>query len=353
MTDGPWPTGPPPMPPSGWYDDPDQAWTWRYWDGARWTEHRAPMWVPPARDARSFSVWFERGVADVKTAVRQVGLLLAVVWLLLGGAGWLLVVATFNTERGRELRRLLDIDGAFGPNTELTTAEAERVWDLMQDIFWSALPWMILLALVAVVLSAWSVAVVALCVRPEAGADDASELEAVRPPLDGVVDIAGAAVRRTPAVLGSGIVVLAVFTLAFAATWLPVLLVAVVGGGGAAIVLTVVFVVLLALVLMVWLWGRLSLASVIAATGGHRLGLRRSWSLTVGQFWFVFGRLLLTGLIAGVASTVLNSFTTVLQFVGFSVFVAVGLLLQAVGFAVSVVITVCGHLVTIDQAEHR
>ena len=68
--------------------------------------------------------------------------------------------------------------------------------------------------------------------RPEAGADDGSELEAVRPPLDGVVDIAGAAVRRTPAVLGSGIVVLAVFTLAFAATWLPVLLVAVVGGAG-------------------------------------------------------------------------------------------------------------------------
>ncbi len=299
------------------------------------------------------SLWFERGVADVKIAVRRVGLLLGVVWLLVGAAGWLLIVSTFNSGRGRELRRLLDIDGAFGPTSELTTAEAERAWDLIQDLFWSALPWLVLLALVAVVLAAWSVAVVALAVRPDAAAHDASDLGAAHQPLDGVVDIAGAAVRRTPAVLGSGIVVLAVFTLAFAVTSLPVVLVAVAGAGGAAIVLTVVFVVLLALVLMVWLWGRLSLASVIAATGGHRLGLRRSWSLTVGQFWFVFGRVLLTGLIAGVASTALNSFTSVLQFVGFSVFVAVSLLLQAVGFAVSVIITVCGHLVTIDQAEHR
>ncbi len=33
--------------PAGWYTDPQVRGTLRYWDGARWTEHTAPM-PPPA-----------------------------------------------------------------------------------------------------------------------------------------------------------------------------------------------------------------------------------------------------------------------------------------------------------------
>lgn len=33
--------------PAGWYADPQVMGTLRYWDGARWTEHTAPM-PPPA-----------------------------------------------------------------------------------------------------------------------------------------------------------------------------------------------------------------------------------------------------------------------------------------------------------------
>ncbi len=349
-----WPTGPPPMPVAGWYEDPEQEVTWRYWDGAAWTHHRSPMWVPPVRDPRSLSVWFERGLAAVKVVVRRVGLLLAATWLLVGAAGCVLFAASFNSGRGRELRRLLDFDsifGAFGTTstTTLTDAEADRAWELTQDLFWSALPWMILLVVVSVLLSAWSVAVVALAVRSHA--DGAADPDPAALRLDGVVDIAGAAVRRAPAVFGSGIVVLAIFAGVLALAWLPVVALAVVEAGGAAIVLTVLFVVLLTFVLMAWLWGRLALAPVIAGVGGHGVGVRRSWDLTDGQFWFVFGRLLLTGLIAGVTSTVLNSFTGLLQFVSFSIYVSVWLVMQAVGVAVSVVVTVCGHLAAIDQAE--
>ena len=33
---------PPKSVPPGWYADPEMADTQRYWDGAAWTEHRAP-----------------------------------------------------------------------------------------------------------------------------------------------------------------------------------------------------------------------------------------------------------------------------------------------------------------------
>jgi Domain of unknown function (DUF4352)/Protein of unknown function (DUF2510) len=33
----------PGAPAAGWYPDPERAYTWRYWDGGGWTEHRAPM----------------------------------------------------------------------------------------------------------------------------------------------------------------------------------------------------------------------------------------------------------------------------------------------------------------------
>jgi hypothetical protein len=29
-------------PPAGWFPDPNDAAQWRYWDGAQWTDHRAP-----------------------------------------------------------------------------------------------------------------------------------------------------------------------------------------------------------------------------------------------------------------------------------------------------------------------
>ena len=350
-----WPTGPPPMPPSGWYDDPDQPWTWRYFDGAHWTDHRSPMWVPPASDPRSLSVWFDRSVAAVKRSARRVGVPLVAVWLVLGALGWLLVVASFDGDRGRELRRLLDVDQrTFGPfgsptTTELTSAEADRAWELLQDIFWSALPWLIALAIAFVVASAWSIGLVARSAqRPvDDGASSAHQSQ------ERFAVVAGAAVRRVPAVIASGVVVFVLFAAAWLAASMPVVLVVAVGGGGAAIVLTVVFVVLLVAVATAWLWARLTLASVIAAIGDHGIGIRRSWALTRGRFWFVTGRLLITGLIAGALSSVVNFVNTFGQLLGFAAYLALVMLLQAVAMAVAIMVAVCGHLATIDQVDRH
>ena len=44
----------PGAPAAGWYPDPEQPYTWRYWNGAEWTEHRVPMHA--AAPARSFRI---------------------------------------------------------------------------------------------------------------------------------------------------------------------------------------------------------------------------------------------------------------------------------------------------------
>jgi hypothetical protein len=310
------------------------------------------MWVPPAHDPLSFSSWFERSVAAVKVAVRRVGVLLVGVWLVFGIAGWWLTVAAFDSDRGRELRRLLDVErtSVVGPTVtaELSDAEADRAWELVQDIFWSALPWIVLLGVGVVVLAAWSVALVVRAVQPHL-----SDPPTGGGPAQPLGNLVGAAVRRVPAVVGSGIVVFLVFAGVWVVAWLPVVFVALIGGGGAAILLTVVFVVLLVVVATAWLWVRLALASAIAAAGGRGIGVTRSWELTHDQFWYAAGRLVVTGLIAGAAGGVINSVTGFGQFLGFAAYVAIVAVLQAVAFAASIVITVSGHLVTVEQLVDR
>lgn len=49
-------------PPAGWYPYPSMAGTQRYWDGARWTDHMAPLapariQVPPNNDTLKVVGW--------------------------------------------------------------------------------------------------------------------------------------------------------------------------------------------------------------------------------------------------------------------------------------------------------
>jgi hypothetical protein len=45
-----------PPTPAGWYPDPDDSGSHRYWDGSAWTEHRAPIQAPPASPAEQPTV---------------------------------------------------------------------------------------------------------------------------------------------------------------------------------------------------------------------------------------------------------------------------------------------------------
>ncbi len=41
------------LPPADWYDDPENARQYRYWDGTQWTEHRSPKGLPAPPGRRS------------------------------------------------------------------------------------------------------------------------------------------------------------------------------------------------------------------------------------------------------------------------------------------------------------
>ncbi len=345
-----WPTGPPPMPPAGWYHDPEQAMTWRWWDGATWTDHRAPVWTPPPRDPTTFSSWFERSFDVVKVAVRRVGLIVAGVWVAWASASVALIVVVYTSGRGRELRQLIDDGSTMVGSTTVgwSDAEADRAWELFQEIFWSSLVWGILLSIALVVVSVWTYALVAQ-VAVAAVDDPDDNADAAAPPAERLGTIARVALRRSAAVLATSLLLGLIMSGALVVAALPVMLVLILDGSGAAIGLTVFFCVCAALVLLSWLWGRLALSTVIAAVGGHGLGLRRSWDLTNGHFWYVVGRLLVAGFVAGAASSAVNFSGNIVGMLGLVVGVIFFVLLTAVSSAITTIVSVCAQVVIVDQ----
>ena len=141
------PAGPPLMPPADWYPDPEQPWSWRWWDGRCWTDMRAPMAAEqPGRDPYSVSAWFDDSVAAVKAVVVRVGLLVLVVVGLTTLLFGVFAVAVFTSGRGREIRSLLQLDNVFNGSAttvELTDAEWDRARDLAGNIAVSSVPWVI------------------------------------------------------------------------------------------------------------------------------------------------------------------------------------------------------------------
>ncbi len=59
---------PGPMPPAGWFPDPQVPGQQRYWDGTRWTEHRAPGASPTGQQLNRAGQEVAEGVASAFTA---------------------------------------------------------------------------------------------------------------------------------------------------------------------------------------------------------------------------------------------------------------------------------------------
>jgi hypothetical protein len=337
------------MPPSGWYPDPEQAWTWRYWDGATWTDHRAPRVMVPSRDPFSFSAWFEESFAAFKAVARRVGLLVAAVWVVAVSLYGIIGYSVFNSSNGREIRELIEFDRIFGSTgaadtVELTDAEWNRVGDLLLDSFWAALPWLLAISLVVSVGWAWSTALSAR-VADRVDADAVDRL----PRVDDAAD----SIRRVPAVIGASIALAGISVAVFLIACTPLLLALLLDAGGAVIALAVVFGLPLALVAFCWLWGRLALAIVIASLGGEGIGIRRSWELTEDRYWGVVGRLLIASLIAGAITIPFSFFNNVGMALGFTTWLVVIVLLQALSNTMNTLITVPAQVVLVRHLTEQ
>jgi Protein of unknown function (DUF2510) len=103
--------------PAGWYDDPEHADQHRYWDGAQWTEHRAPK--APAPRGRSGSVW--QVVPDTFSLLgrcwRELVVIVSPVAVLLV-AGAVILYLAFDAAFSPGIGEILDrvADPGFDPN---------------------------------------------------------------------------------------------------------------------------------------------------------------------------------------------------------------------------------------------
>jgi hypothetical protein len=337
------------MPPSGWYPDPEQAWTWRYWDGARWTDHRAPRVVAPGRDPFSFSAWFEESFAAFKAVARRVGLLIAAVWVIAITLYGVVFYSVFNSSNGREIRDLIEFDRIFGSagatdTVVLTDAEWNRVGDLFLDSLWAALPWLFGISMVVLFGSVWSLVVAA---RVADRVDDGDVAQLSR------ADDAAEAIRRVPAVVGAVLILVGISMGVFFVALAPLLIALLTGADGAVIALAAVFGVPAGIVASVWLWGRLVLATVIASIGGHGVGIHRSWELTQGRYWGVVGRVGVAGLIASAVTIPFSFFNNVAVAFGFTTWVISVMVLQVVSNTMSTLISVPAQVVLVRHLTEQ
>ena len=341
-------TGPPMMPAADWYPDPEQPWSWRWWDGGRWTDVRAPMVADrPGRDPYSVSSWFDDSVAAVKAVVVRVGVLVVAVVGMTNVLFGVFVVAVSTSGRGREIRSLLQLDDVFGGSTtavELSDAEWDRVRDLAGDIAVSAVPWVVALSIVSALAATWAVAISARVAQrvPSASVREVSRL-----------DDSAAALRRVPAVF-AGFLALAAITAGVAGVaFVPLLVSLWADAGGGPVAVAAVFGTIGAIVVLAWLLGRLALAPILAALGGFGLGLRRSWGLTDGRYWSTVGRLLLASLVAGAASVPFGFVNSVGLPFGFVAWLVVLLVAQTLSNVVSTLVSAPAQVVLVRHLDDQ
>lgn len=335
------------MPPPGWYADPEQAWTWRWWDGSRWTDLRSPQTTGPTSNPYSFSAWFQQSFDCFKAIVVRVGVFIGLLWGVLALLGWFAVVFVLNSSKGREVRSLLQLDDLAGTgdsaSVTLTDAEVDRVIDLTIDILVASIPWMIGFALVTTSAWLWTTALAAIVGHRSGDTDTVVDRS----------DAAADAIGRVPAVLASFVVIAAITLGALTLLMIPMIVAIAVGGSGVVIALTAVFGFLAGFALMWWLWVRLSLAIVVAAIGEHGIGVRRSWELTDGHFWGVAGRLVIASLIASAVTmpfSLLNGFGFAF---GFVTYVALLVVMQAVSTVAAILVSVPSQLVLVRHLTEQ
>ena len=286
------------MPPADWYTDPEDDDQYRYWDGSRWTEHRAPR---HSADAES------PGAGH-----RSVGELLAGTWRL-AAANWrplvviyaVVAVVYLAAEQaitsgygqlfGDTLEALFaDIESLDGADSDEDLEVLENSWndvtDRLQGLGSSALARGVLLLVLGFV-----VATVVNVVEFTAVGQFAVARLAGR--TMGAVAALRAGLARTVRFIAVGLMLCLMLTAVLIAVGVVVgIAAAVTGVAGVAVMAVLVVVALLGAVPLVLL------TLMTAAAGPAEPSVRYARNLLRGFFWATMGRMVLLVLLATVAS---------------------------------------------------
>lgn len=269
-------------PPADWYDDPEDATKYRYWDGIRWTEHRSPKQVPPPPPSEGDrgSAWnlFPATFNAVGAAWRNL-LLISLPNLVLSGILLVSVYLTIDQVFDGEVQAVLDRLG-----DGVMSADDERFLEAIDLTFPVPAFWALL-----------AVAVLALPVNAIVSAAlGRSTVAAIRghelPPMDA---LRGGA-RRLGRIVGWSFVALA----AIAASMVPLVFAPA--------------LLLLYLPLVIWLWpfGVAFFASLAIAPPG-RSPFRQASELVRGRWRTAAARCLVLSLLwlcVGFGAGVVNQF---------------------------------------------
>lgn len=278
------------LPPADWYTDPTDESQYRYWDGAAWTEHRAPRHAPAEGDATG------RGDGE-DPQIRGVGQLLGDMFSITGRRwrSWavaaalsfaaqavvlMLLIVSANSVLNGELGEVWDriSDPGFDPESAEQTAYFESL-----ELDFSVVS---LAPLLLGLLAAWIAGNVMSATVARVALRDLQQRDLA--PADALRQ----AWRRVPRLMGLDLQVLAVVAVA--------VLVVVLAG-----ILSPVLLIGLIPALIVGLaYGSLvaALAYVVASVGPATPSLAYGARLLRGRFWRVLGRMLVVLVVLAAAS---------------------------------------------------
>ena len=254
------------LPPSGWYNDPENFGQLRYWDGMQWTDHRADTDAGPPESSTA-----PGPLSDVGSWLRETfrALWERKIQLLTLSAGLLVVWAVFGAAVA------WSVDGTVYASSEWTGVHGDRIAA-------TAIAGLIAFFLSLVVY----LAVVDQLYRFGAGGDPS------------VGDSLGVAAQSAPRLVGWSLVLFAAAVIALAVVALL---------GAIAPPLALLFLAVF-LPLAVWLFVKLSffVIAIVAPQPGLNPIQASMRTSADGRFWPVLGRLVLIAIINVIVAVVLG-----------------------------------------------
>lgn len=294
------------LPPPDWYADPEDPAQYRYWDGSRWTDHRAPRHSSSEEPAGASGggAGRHRRIGDLLSgtwrvmtqnlrAVLVIYAVVAVVYL----AGEQAVRTGFDEMFGGTLTALIDELAALDPDDEEYQAALESrvddVTDRIEGLGSSGLAAAVLL------MALGAVAVVAVNIVEFAALGQVAVARLSNGPM-GPSRALRAGLGRLLRIVGVGLMLLAMFMAALMAAGLVAGLLSLAPGALAAVLAVVM--VLAVLVLAVGAVPLVLLALMTASVGPAEPSVRYARGLLRGAYWATFGRVLLITVLSAVAT---------------------------------------------------